>query len=117
MEMDFLVYVLLWGGVFLLLQRFGYRGQVGGIGRGQPCESSQGPERSPKQLGWTAPKAAVDPVCGQAVQTNSARSSVDDGAVHYFCSRECRERFEAAPKLYFAQPPQAMSAETSQDPR
>ena len=34
------------------------------------------------------------------MHTSNAKPSVHDGAVYYFCSRECRERFEAAPHLY-----------------
>ncbi len=113
--MDSLAYFLLWGGIFFLLHRFGHGEHVIGDGRGQPGMPLHGSERSPKQCGWTAPKLAVDPLCGKTVQTNAARSSVDDGAVHYFCSRECRERFEVAPKLYLGQPPEVASAETSRD--
>ena len=80
--------------------------------RGAP---SPGSERSPKQFGWTAPKTAIDTVCGMTVQTNAARSSVDDGAVHYFCSRECRERFEVAPRLYLGMPPETAPAQASHD--
>ena len=42
----------------------------------------------------------MDPVCGKTVRTDKAKSLVYDGSVFYFCSRECRERFEAAPHLY-----------------
>ena len=42
----------------------------------------------------------VDPVCGKTVRTDRAKPSVFAGTVYYFCSRECRERFEAAPELY-----------------
>ena len=32
--------------------------------------------------------------------TDKAKPSVYAGNVYYFCSRECREVFEAAPNLY-----------------
>lgn len=32
--------------------------------------------------------------------TDKAKPSVYDGNVYYFCSRECREAFEAAAHLY-----------------
>jgi YHS domain-containing protein len=49
---------------------------------------------------WAPPETDTDPVCGKIVSTASAKSSVFDGLVYYFCSRECREVFEAAPHLY-----------------
>lgn len=44
----------------------------------------------------------MDPVCGKTVSTETAKPSVHDGHVYYFCSRDCRERFEAAPEQYLA---------------
>ena len=49
---------------------------------------------------WTAPESDVDPVCGKDVVTAQAKSTVHNGWVYYFCSRECRETFEAAPPRY-----------------
>ncbi len=53
-----------------------------------------------EQLRWVPPETDVDPVCGKTVHTQGAKSAVHDGTVYYFCSRECREQFEAAPHLY-----------------
>ncbi|MFQ5938213.1 MAG: YHS domain-containing protein [Acidiferrobacterales bacterium] len=36
------------------------------------------------------------------MKTTSAKSSVYDGLVYYFCSRECRKTFETAPWTYVA---------------
>ena len=71
--------------------------------------------RSPKQFGWTAPKTAVDTVCGTTVQANATRSSVDDGAVRCFCSHECSERFEVASRLFLGVPPDTALAQLSHD--
>lgn len=49
---------------------------------------------------WIQPERDTDPVCGNSVRTNRAKPSVHDGNVYYFCSRDCREIFEAAPELY-----------------
>lgn len=49
---------------------------------------------------WVPPAKDVDPVCGKTVTTERAKPSVYAGHIHYFCSRECREVFEAAPDLY-----------------
>lgn len=113
--MESLVYYLLWAGFVFLLLRSRRGAHDAGDGLGQHGVPEQGLERNPKQLGWTAPKTAVDPVCGKTVQTSAAKSSVDDGAVHYFCSRECRERFEVGPKFYLGQTPEAPATEMSHD--
>ncbi len=34
------------------------------------------------------------------MSTAEAKPTVQGGNVYYFCSRECREVFEVAPKLY-----------------
>jgi putative ABC transport system ATP-binding protein len=40
---------------------------------------------------------ATDPVCGMAVERETAVSAERDGQVFYFCSRGCRDEFLAAP--------------------
>ena len=66
----------------------------------------------PAAMRWTPPEKDTDPVCGKTVLPASAFPSVHDGWVYYFCSRECRERFEAAPEIYLAEQ-QAKQAEVS----
>lgn len=46
------------------------------------------------------PKTAVDPVCGMTVETDKAELRAHQGTFYFFCSRECRDRFLAAPQLY-----------------
>lgn len=46
------------------------------------------------------PEAAVDPVGGEAVRTTQALTSVYQGKIYYFASKETRDRFEAAPQDY-----------------
>jgi YHS domain-containing protein len=42
-----------------------------------------------------------DPVCGKELQPSTAASSVDkEGKTFYFCSSECRSKFDAAPEKY-----------------
>jgi len=43
---------------------------------------------------------ATDPVCGMTVQTASAKTALYGGTVYYFCSQDCRAKFEAAPGSY-----------------
>ncbi len=42
----------------------------------------------------------IDPVCHEEVSQEHAKPSVHGDVIYYFCSRECREIFEAAPDLY-----------------
>jgi YHS domain-containing protein len=51
---------------------------------------------------WVAPEKDLDCVCGQMINTTSAKPSVHDGLVYYFCSRKCRDKFETAPSTYSA---------------
>src|SRR3546814_17297756 len=51
-------------------------------------------------LRWIPLETDTDPVCGQVVDPALAKPSVYAGYVYYFCSRLCRERFEADPKSY-----------------
>src|SRR4051794_37897462 len=37
---------------------------------------------------------AVDPICGMTVDTETALSSTAAGETHYFCSAQCKTRFE-----------------------
>jgi YHS domain-containing protein len=99
-----LIYFALWAGLIFLMMRFGCGAHVMGHGHGQ--DSRQESER----LRWVPPETDVDPVCGKTVHTDKAKSSVHEGSVLYFCSRECRERFEAAPHLY-------VGADAGQQPR
>jgi P-type Cu+ transporter len=45
--------------------------------------------------------AAIDPVCGMAVDPETAKLSAEhDGVVYHFCSRSCHNRFVADPAAY-----------------
>ncbi|RDD62056.1 YHS domain-containing protein [Ferruginivarius sediminum] len=108
--MEALLYFLFWGGLLFLMMRFGCGAHLvaGHRGRGgDPGASSDG------GLRWVAPARDTDPVCGKTVRTADAKPSVHDGHVYYFCSRECREVFEAAPDLYIGGLGQGDSREDS----
>lgn len=46
-----------------------------------------------------------DPVCGMVISPTRARAQVDHGeATYYFCSANCRERFERDPDDYLGRP-------------
>ena len=101
--MEALLYFSVWAALLFLMMRLGCGSHVMGHGHGSK------PERQPSQQGssglrWQAPEKDVDPVCGKTVSTVRAKSSVYDGYVYYFCSRECREVFEAMPETYVPAP-------------
>lgn len=108
--MQALLYFALWAAVIFLMMRFGCGSHVIGHGHGHHGGQDKDSPPDPERLRWVPPETDVDPVCGKTVHTDKAKPSVHDGTVYYFCSRECRERFEAAPQLYVGQ-------DTSQQPR
>lgn len=96
--MEALIYFVLWAVLIFFMMRLGCGAHVMGHGDHGAHDSSRSSETD--KLRWVPPKTDTDPVCGKTVRTDSAKPSVFDGMVYYFCSRECRERFEAAPRLY-----------------
>ncbi len=96
--MSSLIYFLIWGALIFLMLRFGCGRHVMGHRHHGGTTDTTGSHSD--GLRWTPPETDVDPVCGKTVRPRDAKPSVYDGLVYYFCSRECRERFEAAPDLY-----------------
>ena len=96
--MDALFFFVLWGAALFLMMRYGCGAHV--MGDAGSRSHGSGSDTDQSELRWIAPKKDTDPVCGETVLTQSAKPSVYDGRVFYFCSRECREVFEAAPDLY-----------------
>jgi YHS domain-containing protein len=44
---------------------------------------------------------ATDPVCGRELKRADAAGAVDHhGTVYFFCSNDCREKFQARPDAY-----------------
>lgn len=85
--MQTLIYFLFWGAVFFLLMRLGCGAHI--MGHGHSHSASANP-----------PEKETDPVCGMTVETAKAKSSAYHGHVYYFCSQDCREKFEALPGDY-----------------
>jgi len=110
--MNALFYFLIWAVIIFLMMRFGCGAHVMGHGHGKAKHGGGGQEGRGEAEGmrWIPPAKDVDPVCGKTVSTNGAKPSVYEGSVYYFCSRECREIFEAAPEQYvgsYAKRPQS----------
>jgi YHS domain-containing protein len=96
--MQTLLYFAFWGGLIFLMMRFGCGAHV--MGHGQHGGHGNDSPRHAQRPRWVPPDSDVDPVCGKTVKPDKAKSAVHDGTVYYFCSNECRDRFEAAPQLY-----------------
>jgi len=101
MSFETLVYLALFGGAFFLMMRMGRGSDVAGHSqsRGEPGSTNDGGLGNQLRSTGSA-DGDVDPVCGKAVERASAKTAMHDGRVYYFCSRTCREKFEAAPASY-----------------
>jgi YHS domain-containing protein len=84
--------MLLWGGLFFFMMRYGCGAHMMG---GHGGHGHRG-------HGGAAPGSEVkDPVCGMAVDPkNAAAASVRAGITYYFCSTSCRDTFEQSPEKY-----------------
>ena len=44
---------------------------------------------------------AIDPVCGMEVdERTTTEKAMHQGTTYYFCSKDCKDEFEAAPQDY-----------------
>ena len=86
-----LVSILIWGGLFFVMMRFGCgKHMMGGRGHHGGHGDSAGADQESK-----------DPVCGMAVdRKKSTAASRYLGRTYYFCSATCRDKFEGAPEKY-----------------
>jgi P-type Cu+ transporter len=41
-----------------------------------------------------------DPVCGMSIDPNDAESSTHQGKTYYFCSEDCKTKFDKQPAQY-----------------
>ena len=98
--MEALFYFAFFAGLIFLMTRSGCGAHVTGHGHGDGQSQNKSGRAGDPEIRWIPPNRDTDPVCGKTVETDKAKPSVYDGNVFYFCSRECREVFEAAPDLY-----------------
>jgi len=90
--------LLLWGGLFFVMMRYGcgahMMGGHGHGGHGGHADATPGGD-------------AKDPVCGMTVDPQkAAAAAVREGKTYYFCSTPCRDKFEQAPAKYAGAPAQ-----------
>jgi len=98
MQLQTVLYFLLWAGVIFLMMRVGCGAHVMGHGHRHEHSSSSNHDDAPRRD--LPPDRATDPVCGMTVQTKDAKSAAHQGTIYYFCSQDCRTKFEAAPERY-----------------
>lgn len=92
-------YLLFWAVLFFVMMRFGCGAHVMGHHHHGHREGQDGDGR------WTGAAEVRDPVCGKTVSTADAKSSIWAGHAYYFCSQDCRDKFEAAPRTYLGSVP------------
>jgi YHS domain-containing protein len=101
--MGALLYFLIWAAFIFFMMRWGFGAHVTGHRHG--FSHGHGDKKSScGNVRWLPPEKDVDPVCGMTVETAKAKSAVHGGHVYYFCSQDCREKFEAAPASYLQLP-------------
>lgn len=103
--MEALVYFILWAGMIFVLMRLACGAYVMGLGNLRNHSETETDTNSAGVNRWHPPERVKDPVCGRRVVTRDAKTSVFEGEVYFFCSRDCREIFEAAAELYVNEPP------------
>lgn len=103
--MEALIYFALWAAMIFAMMRLMCGAYVMGLGHlgGRSEAELDGDSRAAGA--WHPPAHLRDPVCGRRVATHDAKTSVFDGEVYFFCSRDCREVFETMAEIYVDGPP------------
>lgn len=102
--MSGLVSFLFFAGLFFVMMRFGCGAHVGHGGHGgHGGESSDGEHAghgAPSDRRGTDAARNVDPVCGMQVGSGTGYAKTYRGVEYHFCSRDCLDKFDAAPDRY-----------------
>lgn len=93
--MQTVLYLLFWAALFFVMMRFGCGAHIMGHGGHGHRGSHEGTGDRLQE-----PATAIDPVCGMTVATPGAKSSIHQGKAYYFCSADCRDKFEATPQRF-----------------
>ena len=88
--MEGLLSLLLFGGLFFLMMRFGCGAHVmhGGHDHAGKADAQDTDH--------------LDPVCGMTVDQHAGYGKMHEGRLYRFCSRACLDKFEADPTRYAA---------------
>lgn len=102
--MEGLLSFLVIGGLFFLIMRYGCGAHMahGGHG-GHASHGSHGTNNEEKH---------TDPVCGMEVGINQGYGKMHEGQLYRFCSRNCLDKFEAAPGKYLKPPAESTGGES-----
>lgn len=73
----------------------------GGMGCG-PSAGIHHHSKNSESVPQPKSESNIDPIDGQPVDTQAAVTSVYQGRIYYFASRENRDRFEASPEQFAA---------------
>lgn len=93
------VYFLIVGALFFLMMRGGCGSHV--MGHGHHHRSGDNRQTAPGgSVPPVGPAQVRDPVCGMTIERATAKTCAHRGTVYYFCSDQCRSKFEAAPETY-----------------
>jgi len=95
MDWQNILYFLFWAALFIVMMRFGCGAHIMGH-----RHRGAGPSGTGQGAGWTLPTRATDPVCRMTVAIAGAKSAVHAGRVYFFCSQDCRDKFERNPTAY-----------------
>lgn len=90
--MEGLLSLLLFGGLFFLMMRFGCGAHVMHGGHGH----EQGGKTNAQDTDH------MDPVCGMTVDQHTGYGKMQEGRLYRFCSRDCLDKFEVDPMRYAA---------------
>ena len=100
--MGMIGYLLFWAVLFFVMMRFGCGAHVMGHHHHSNRNAPPGGNGA-----WIPPAWDCDPVCGKIVPIAGAKSSIWKGHAYYFCSEDCRTKFESAPRTYTGNAPVA----------
>ncbi len=100
--MELILTIAVWAGLFYLMMRLGCGSHIMGSSNKNGQLQTPRADANTPELAWTPAEKTTDPVCQKTITTRLAKTCVHAGKAYYFCSRDCREIFEAAPELYIA---------------
>lgn len=86
--MEGLISLLIFGGLFVLMMRFGCGAHM-----------MHGGHAGHKDHADDTP-SHIDPVCGMKVNPEAGYGKIQEGKLIRFCSRKCLDKFEAEPARY-----------------
>lgn len=88
---------LLFAALFFFMMRFGCGSHAGHGGHGDHGDHEGHEGRG---AAGTTLATSTDPVCGMRVEGDTGYARAYRGTTYRFCSRDCLDKFDAAPEQY-----------------